>query len=106
MILPGQLVELVAEDRHALTKVPRVDGNFYLVGSALQSPNSDPRLSLQPGALVEEAVVELQALGEGFGVVRIGLDDFIAVDGGLLRAGKLAGHRDYPPKKARTLSAT
>ena len=85
-LLPGELQQLVADDRDALAKVRRAVRRLLLVvvrlaAAGLHVHRADLRSAVEAVALVERAgVVKDEALREGVRVVREGRHDLIRAD--------------------------
>ena len=90
-------VDAVALDTVIACGLVQLD-RLWLHVAGLQPHLADVRLALQAGALVEKTVQVEQALGEGLRVMRIGMDDLIAVfrrrGGRGRRGGRSAGRRE------------
>ena len=77
--LPRQLDDAVLPDGDPLAEVGRVE-RLHLQDLARREVDlADPRTAVQPGALVEHAVDELEPLRECLGIVRIAAHDLEAV---------------------------
>jgi len=100
-VLPSELEDFVAQYRDALAEVFAGQAVDLQDASCAQLHPPQRRLALQPCALIEVAVVELQPLREGLWVVREGIDDFVAEGGDVWLWRRLVGGRRRRVRRGR-----
>src|SRR5690606_18042693 len=81
LLLPGQLIDALAHNGNAFAKEIRGQVDLLQDLARLQFDPAQARLPIQPCSLKQLAVDNLQALGKGVWIMRIGGDNLIAVDG-------------------------
>ena len=95
---PGELEQLVAHGRQALAEEVGPEGDGTDQRARARVELTELRAAVEAGALVEPPVHELQALGEGGGVMGPRLEDLDVLAGRGRRATASASVRPPPPR--------